>query len=59
MSKRSVRLALETSVAWTAAAGQPPEQELSTVPKQSSPASARARRSGDESRMWAIFGPEK
>ena len=42
-----MREALLTSVAWTLAAGQPPDQDqLSMVPQASWPASARARQRG-------------
>ena len=59
MSKRSVRLAFDTSVAWTRPPDSRQSRNVSIVPKQRSPASARARRSGDESRIWATFVPEK
>ena len=59
MSKSSVRLALETSVRCARPPVRRQTRKLSTVPKQSSPASARARSPGSASRMWAILGPLK
>ncbi len=59
MSNSSVRLAFETSVTWLRPPVRRQARKLSTVPKHSSPASARARRPASESRMWAILGPLK
>ena len=46
MSKRSVRLAFETSVTWTRPPVSRQMRNESTVPKASSPRSARARSAG-------------
>jgi len=59
MSKSSVRAALVASVACTLPPVSRHRRKLSTVPKASSPRSARARAPGTLSRIQAILVPEK
>lgn len=54
-----VRLALVTSVACTAPSVSFQMSQLSTVPKQSSPASARARAPGTSPKIQASLLAEK
>jgi len=59
MSKQRVREALEGSVACTAPRVSRHRSQVSTVPKASSPRSARARAPGTWSSSQAILVPEK
>ena len=59
MSKQSVREALDGSVAWTAPPVRRQRSQESTVPKASSPRSARCRAPGTSSRSQRILVPEK
>ena len=59
MSKQSVREAFDGSVACTAPPVRRHSSQLSTVPKASSPRSARPRAPGTSSRSQRILVPEK
>ena len=59
MSQSSVRDAFETSVAWTLPPVRFQMSQVSTVPKASSPFSARSRAPGTRSKSHAIFVAEK
>ena len=59
MSHNRVRAALVASVAWTAPPVRRQSRKLSTVPKASSPASARARAPSTLSRIQPILVAEK
>ena len=59
MSKRSVREAFEQSVAWTRPPVSFQMSHESTVPKATSPPSARRLKPGVLSKSQRIFVPEK
>ena len=59
MSKRSVRLAFVTSVAWTRPFVSRQIKKVSTVPNRISPAAHRSASPGIVSSRWMIFVAEK